>query len=237
MHCPICHGLKSGGKYGTLEKNHEGGDDVEHLLIETDLARYDVAAVDALLAALPPSWRARAARYTPFAARLRSALGYTLLARLLHEQYGIEALPPIATNEHGKPFLVDCPLHFSISHGNAAVACAVDERPIGLDVQDILTDISPALAARIAAPLDENGCISEKTAKLLALPACRARCKPDDLTPIELTRLWTQKEASAKLDGRGLKIGLEYLPIKEHTIKTTEHHAYILSVCKNGAED
>ncbi len=182
---------------------------MEHLLIETAFEQYDAAALEQLLDLLPPTWCARAERYKPFDARLRSALGYTLLARLLREQFGVTDLPPIETDEHGKPFLVDCPLHFSISHCKAAVACVVDERPVGLDVQDILTDISPALAARIAAPLS-----------------------PDGMSAEDLTRLWTQKEASAKLNGKGLKIGLENLPIEGHKITITKGLSYIMTIAE-----
>ena len=206
---------------------------MQHLLIETRLADVDETALAALLEALPPSWRARAVRYKPFGARLRSALGYTLLMRILREQSATSDLPPIEVDEHGKPHLVDCPLCFSISHCNAAVACVVADYPVGLDVQDILTDVSPALAARIAAPLDEYGCIVEKNARLLALPAHRKHCKPADLTPTDLTRLWTQKEASAKLDGRGLKIGLEQLPLTGHEIvEIRDNNAFLISIAQ-----
>lgn len=192
---------------------------MDHLLTETSLEHYNAAALEQLLAALPASWRARAERYKPLDARLRSALGYTLLARLLREQFGIAELPSIAADEHGKPYLVDCPLHFSISHCKAAVACIVDERPVGLDVQDILTDVSPALAARIAAPLSPDGLTTDGR-------------KPKDLSPRDLTILWTQKEASAKLDGRGLRIGLENLPIKGHKVEIKKHDHFVMSIAR-----
>lgn len=178
------------------------------LLIETDLA-FDEATLEDLLNALPPTWRTRAERYKPFDVRLRSAVGYTMLARVLRETYDITDLPSVEADEHGKPYLTGLPLYFSISHCKAAVACIVDKRPVGLDVQDILTDISPALAARIAAPLS-----------------------PDGLTPYDLTVLWAQKEASAKCDGRGLKIGLENLPLEGHEVKTEEGESYILCYAK-----
>ena len=92
-----------------------GGHGLNAILIETDLALSE-EALDALLAALPPTWRARAERYKPFEARLRSAVGYTLLAHILRERYDLDDLPAVDIDEHGKPFLVDSPLHFSISH-------------------------------------------------------------------------------------------------------------------------
>ncbi len=189
------------------------------LLIETNLA-VDESALLALIAALPPTWHVRAERYKPFEARVRSAVGYTLLMRILREAYGFESLPAIGADEHGKPFLVDCPLYFSISHCKAAVACIVASQPVGLDVQDILRDMSPALAARIAA-----------TPHVEATPI---HTKDEPLSARELTVLWTQKEASAKLDGRGLKIGLEHLPLPEHKLITQEYEDFLLCVAREG---
>lgn len=179
------------------------------LRIVDHLERYDEETYAAALADLPESWQARVTRYKPFAARLRSVIGYTLLKRILQNDFRLTTLPALQTDEHGKPYLVDCPLHFSISHCSAAVVVIVEEHPVGIDVQDILTDISPALAARIAAPDD-----------------------PQTLSPRDLTALWTKKEASAKLNGKGLKIGLENLPLKEHQTETCHFSDYIVSIAQ-----
>ena len=175
------------------------------LFIETDFAAYE-HCLEERLAALPPSWRARAERYKPFEKRLRSAIGYTMLALILQTAYEETTLPEIREDAHGKPYFVDCPLCFSISHCRSAVACAVDIVPIGVDVQDMLTTVSPALAKRIAAPDDAA-----------------------DLDAAALTARWTQIEASAKLDGRGLSIGLENLPLKSHRLETTVHDTFVVS--------
>lgn len=178
------------------------------LKIETRFDRYNEDLVNARLDALPPSWRARALRYMPFDARLRSAIGYTLLAELLKDAYDLAPLP-LVTDVHGKPYFENSPLHFSISHCQNAVAVIVEEQPVGLDVQDILYDARPALRARIAAPLS-----------------------PDELDDRALTALWTQKEASAKLDGRGLSIGLEHLPLQEHRLETRFFEHFALTVAR-----
>ena len=177
------------------------------LRIETDLDRFTEADLQAMLDTLPPSWQARVLRKKPLKSRLQSAIGYTLLRTILQEHYGTAQLPAIYTDEHGKPHFENSDLYFSISHCHVAVACIVEDYPVAIDVQSLLTDISPALAARIAAPLD-----------------------PSALSTQELTALWTQKEASAKLDGRGLTIGLEQLPLSTHTIRTVEYPTFILSV-------
>lgn len=177
------------------------------LKIETNLRRYDDAWLQKALAALPPTWRARAERYKPFASRLQSTVAYTLLMQILQEDFGVTSLPAITTDTYGKPRFVDSPLHFSISHCKTAAAVIVEEHPVGIDIQDILEDISPALAARIAAPRS-----------------------PEDMSPRDLTALWTKKEASAKLEGKGLKLGLEKLPLGDHIIETRESGLYIFSI-------
>jgi len=177
------------------------------ILLETDLS-FDEETLAALLDALPPSWRARAERYKPAETRLRSAIGYTLLARILQDTYGITDLPAIESDATGKPHLVGCPLYFSISHCKAAVACIVEPHPVGIDVQDILTDISPALAARIAGEPNTG------------------------LSANELTVLWTQKEASAKLDGRGLTLGIDSLPLPNHKLCLQEYDTFVLCIAR-----
>ena len=177
------------------------------LRIETDLDRFTQADLQAMLDSLPPSWQARVLRKKPPRSRLQSVIGYTLLQTILREDCNVATLPVIVTGDHGKPYFENSNLYFSLSHCNAAVACVVEEYPVAVDVQDLLTDIFPALAARIAAPHD-----------------------PSAMSTQELTALWTQKEASAKLDGRGLAIGAEHLPLKGHRVESVIYPAFILSI-------
>ncbi len=189
------------------------------LLLETNLTRFTEADLQTMLDALPPTWQARVLRKKPLKSRLQSAIGYTLLRKILQDEYGITNLPAIFTDKCGKPHFEESDLYFSISHCHAAVACIVETHPVAVDVQDILTDISPALAARIAAPLDANGLTADGR-------------RPQDLTPKELTALWTQKESSAKLDGRGLQLGLENLPIKGHKVETIRFEGFVLTTAR-----
>lgn len=179
------------------------------LSIETDLSHDDEATLRERIAVLPPSWQARILRKKPFDARLRSAVAYTLLSRILRETYRLTALPALLEDAHGKPYLEGTPLHFSISHCHAAVACIAEDTPVAVDVQDILYDRCDRLKARIAAPHDPRGF--------------------DDRA---LTALWTQKEASAKLDGRGLTIPLDTLPLSTHRLETTDHGEFILTIAR-----
>ncbi len=176
------------------------------LMLDTDLARFDALTLQILIDSLPLSWQSRITRKKHFASRVQSAVGYSLLKMILESEYGIYAPPDIAVDEHGKPFLLDCDLFFSISHCDAAVVCIVEETPVAIDVQTILTDKSPAFHERVGAPLDLDN---------------RA-----------LTVLWTQKEASAKLDGRGLYIPLTDLPLPHHQLETTDYGEFVVSIAR-----
>ena len=177
------------------------------LLLGTDPDLFSETDLQPMLDALPPTWQERVTRKKPLKSRLQSAIGYSLLKKILTEHYHITALPAIHTNEYGKPYLENSDLHFSISHCDAAVACIVEEYPVAIDVQDILHDPSGRLKARLGVP--------------------------PDLDDIALTTLGTQKEASAKLAGRGLNLPLRELPLKEHTLETIHYTSFIITIATN----
>lgn len=87
---------------------------------------------------------------------------------------GFSAPLAVTVGEHGKPHIDG--LHFSISHSGDMVACAVSDRPVGLDIQQ-RRQAGEGLRERIA--------------------------NPDDMAAEPLT-LWCDKEAVLKLPGCGL---------------------------------
>lgn len=63
---------------------------------------------------------------------------YTLLAALLAEEKGVEALPALARTGEGKPWFPDCPhLHFSVSRSGPLALCALGEAPLGADIERV----------------------------------------------------------------------------------------------------
>lgn len=112
--------------------------------------------------------------------------GRELLARLYREKTGA-ACPPISITNRGKPYFKASPLHFSISHTNSHVFCALSKRPIGIDAEEMDRDISLKLADKILSP-------SEK-----------ARFDAASDKQSALLRLWVLKEAAVKLTGEGLR--------------------------------
>ena len=86
----------------------------------------------------------------------------------------------------GKPFIVNCPVQFSISHTNGIVAVAVSpSTPVGLDIEAI-RPMRDGFAARY---------FSEREQAEIA-----SSSDPDEA----LIRLWTAKEATGKYHGTGL---------------------------------
>lgn len=53
--------------------------------------------------------------------------------------------------EKGKPFAMNLPVHFNISHSNGLVVCAVSNNEIGIDIEKIRT-VNPRTAKKFACP-------------------------------------------------------------------------------------
>jgi len=146
---------------------------------------------------------------------------YTLLAYAVRQCWGLERLPPMARTEHGKPFFPAFPnCHFNLSHSGTFALCALDEQPVGADIE-IIRPHHSKLPRRICSE-QELAWLEEQQDKASAL-----------------CQLWTSKEALAKYRGVGLTVPLRSLcaplpPAWEqdsllfHRLTTSE---YCLCVC------
>lgn len=112
--------------------------------------------------------------------------GRQLLHNLWQAHVGGE-LPKIAVMERGKPYFVDCPWHFSISHTKRRVFCALSRENIGIDSEELDRDINLRLSEKILSPA-EKAQYDRAQDKRLAL-----------------LKFWVLKEAAAKLSGDGLR--------------------------------
>ena len=89
-------------------------------------------------------------------------------------------------NEHGKPYFADKKnLFFSISHCKGAVAVAIDDKEIGVDIEEI-SRYKESLESYV---LNED-----------EVP----RCARNDNRKEAFIEVWTQKEAVFKLLGTGI---------------------------------
>ena len=113
-------------------------------------------------------------------------------------------------NEHGKPYIEGGPF-FSISHCKEAIAVALDDQPIGIDVEAI-RNVDQDLILRTMNEEEQKQIHSNR----------------------DFTRLWTQKEAIVKAQGVGIVSFEQLQGIRSHEsgvrIQTVEKEKYIYSI-------
>ena len=114
--------------------------------------------------------------------------GKLLLARMYEELTG-EEMPPIEKAPRGKPYFPGSKLHFSITHTKTTVFCAISDREIGIDAEDLTRKVSPNLAEKILSPYEY----------------AQYRAVPGEAQNEALLRFWVLKEAEAKCSGLGLR--------------------------------
>ncbi len=144
-------------------------------------------------------------------------LAYLLLKKALREEYGLTENPLFEYGPHGKPFIVGHPeIHFSLSHCREAVACAVSDRPVGIDVESV---------QRYRESLAQYTMNEQEQQQIAAAE------RPD----VAFIRLWTMKEARLKLTGEGitndLKLALLGGSWQFTTVERLDRN-YIYTVCK-----
>ena len=89
-------------------------------------------------AVLLPRWRRRRLERLRYAAAREASLGAGLLWRYAMESHGIHPEEPVRFLQAGKPvFAQREDLHFSLSHSGPYAMCAISDREVGADVQQI----------------------------------------------------------------------------------------------------
>ena len=122
----------------------------------------------------------------------------TLLAHYVIKQISPETVcEKWLTAENGKPYIENCPVHFSISHAGEIVAVALSENsPVGVDVERV-RPMREGFAARYFNDADQA--------------LIRTAEDPDEA----LIRFWTAKEAVGKYLGTGLGKNIPTIDTKE----------------------
>ena len=118
-------------------------------------------------------------------------------------------------NEYGKPYIEGGP-YFSISHCKEGIAVAIDDQPIGIDIE----------AIRHAETDLIERTMNEEEIRLIAN-------SPQLTADREFTRLWTQKEAVVKAQGVGIRSFEQVqkiLEIGDWKLDTIEKEKYIYSI-------
>ena len=176
------------------------------VLIFDDMTQATEAEVQRLLPLVSAQRREQALRYKHVFGRyccLKSWL-------MLYENVEMSRYRDVewSYNEHGKPYIQGSP-YFSISHCKQGIAVAIDDQPVGIDIETI----RHANEDLIARTMNEE-----------------ERVGMDDR---QFTRLWTQKEAVVKAQGVGIQSFEQLQTILNNgqwTLDTFEKENYIYSI-------
>lgn len=147
-----------------------------------------------------PEWRKeQTMRFKHQRGRIECAFSYLLLCDALRERGILE--PPTfiygKEGQDGKPSLAEHPnLFFNLSHCKHAVACALADHPVGIDIEAM-------------------GRYSERLAKYTMNEEECAEIEEAEDKDVAFTRLWTMKEATMKLTGEG--IGTNVREVLKHS--------------------
>ncbi|ASS50611.1 MAG: hypothetical protein A3D31_13695 [Candidatus Fluviicola riflensis] len=149
--------------------------------------KLDALEFEVLLNCISPEKKAAIRAYYREEDQLRSLIGELLIRRILIERCGMtNAEISFVCSEHGKPMLVGSEtIHFNSSHAGDWVVCAIDSKPIGVDVEQLKT-ANLAVSRSFFSPEEH-------------LDICNAP-DPND----RFFDYWTLKESFIKQIGKGL---------------------------------
>ena len=185
-----------------------------------ELGQAEYARYHALMAA---EKRARVDRYRFAEDRRWSVAAEMLARRAVAARCGVpEEDVVFAEAENGKPYAVGLDVEFSLSHADGLVVFAVDDRPVGIDVERVH-------------PFDLRAARRVCTAAELQYIFGRAP-GPEDFRRTEdpavlehFYRVWTRREAWGKCSGAGVFAGAGE-PLPETGFRSFTLGEYVISV-------
>lgn len=111
---------------------------------------------------------------------------WELLRRVYREETGAD-MPEVRIGEFGKPYFVEGPYWFSLTHTPTHAFCALDTQPVGVDAEDLDRFVMPSVAAKVLSSGEFDQYI-----------------QAEDRHRAILT-FWVLKEAKVKCSGEGLQ--------------------------------
>lgn len=131
--------------------------------------------------------------------RKRSLAGDILVRKYLSKLYGMSKEKiEIKKGAHGKPYVLNLPAHFNVSHSGDYTVVAISDRPIGIDVE-IIKDFSAILAKKL---------FNEDELKYIS---GSSTTRKKFLMQKSFYEIWTAKEAFLKYMGTGISGGISSL--------------------------
>ena len=158
--------------------------------------------------------REQALRYMMEIDQRLSVAAFRLLRHALWVEYGFKQMPELQYDPSGKPSIKHWNFNFSLSHCRRAVACALSDGPVGVDIET-MDHYSPEVAARVMSPLEIDD----------------INHSPDPA--LTFTRLWTMKESLFKLtgnDNHGDIAGMLH-QADRYNFDTIIHADYLVTAC------
>lgn len=148
---------------------------------------FDAASELKNLLPLLPQWRLqKVLSYRQNIDKFLCAKSFVMLEDVLNKSFGLVKCPEFSYESHGKPYFRDYPeIFFNISHCHKGIACAVMDKPVGIDIEEIQFD--------------------ENLAKVIFSPAELEAIRSAEDQAVKFTELWTRKESFLKLTGEGLR--------------------------------
>lgn len=182
------------------------------LMIFDDMAQCTQQEVERLLPLVSAQRREQALKFKFLFGQFACLKAYEMLTELLG-RVGDRSLT-FRFNEHGKPF-IDGERYFSISHCKQGIAVAVDDKPIGIDIESVR---------------EADEALIEKTMNLDEAKAIRSSANPKEA----FISFWTKKEAVLKLRGTGIIDELHDVLSADETVETFINHEkeYVYSIAR-----
>lgn len=144
----------------------------------------------------------------------QSIYGFFLLDYVLAEERGFTDYE-CYIGEHGKPYLTGDDVFFNISHSRSAVSVAVSDYEVGVDIERF---------GRYNKKLAERVCTERELGRLSL---------GNDSADRYFTAMWVQKEAYAKMTGKGFSEGfdkIDTLSLDSVHHRAIEHEDYMIGI-------
>lgn len=166
--------------------------------------------IDKLCLFIDKDKKCRIKKYINKQDKIRTLIGDILIRFIVMKKFEIKNKNTTFTqNDYGKPLLKDySTFNFNISHSDDFVVCAIDNKPIGIDIEKIKQIEYEEIAKNFFSVSEVNYIIN----------------KDFDHKLNRFYEIWTLKESFIKCCGQGLKIPLKSFSIgidKYENIKVT----------------
>ncbi|GGF03883.1 4'-phosphopantetheinyl transferase family protein [Hymenobacter cavernae] len=170
------------------------------------------AVLAAYLGLLPPAWQQRVLACRRPARQQAALFGALLLQHALRSQERSYSLDSVRRTPDNRPYLAGAELDFNVAHSGAYVVCAL------------------STTCRVGVDIEQHTRTNIAGFRPHFRPAEWNALSTTDL-PDAFYRLWTQKEAVAKADGRGLNIPLRDIRIRQQRAELAGQCWHLQEIC------